>query len=291
MRNFNEQFKQLLACYPEDEQCRNALLFIEQGAQPTPAPDVWDTDRVKKFVAGVRQLVRRRNPYFGYLLDNVKIVVVNPKSKRFKTMAVDGKGNLYINPTFAGELITGIEKPVFDQATIDDNIASNPEYDAEYNAMKPGEKVFIGIIAHELMHIFKNHVERMGDKRKMISIGGDPVTLWNIATDIEINDELMYRWGYHLIKNGIITEPDGSIDFNGKKYQCRGLSPERIYRMLEADLPPPQPPPPPEPLKAGDIVYDKKTRKYGEIVSIDSATGEAKIGELTREEAKARVKQ
>lgn len=287
MRNFNEQFKQLLALYPEDAQCRNALLFIEQGP-PSPDPNVWDANRVKRFVAGIRQLVRRRNPYFGYLLDNVKIIVVNPNSKNFRTMAVDGKGNLYINPTFAGNLISEKEKPFYDQATIDANIASNPEYDAEYNAMKPGEKVFIGIIAHELMHIYKNHVERMGDKRKMISIGGSPATLWNIATDIEINDELVYKWGYHLIKNGIITEPDGSIEFNGKKYQCRGISPERIYRMLEADLPPPKPP---EPLKPGDIVYDKKSRKYGEIISIDSTTGEAKIGELTRDEAKARVKQ
>lgn len=305
MKCFNEQFKQLLSLYPNDQDCIRAKRFIEQSdnlssAQPavSSAPnspptqpaksDVWDTDRVKKFVAGLRFQVKKRNPYFGFLLDSVKIIVVNPDSKNFRTMAVDGKGNLYINPKFAGSLISGTEQAVFDQNTIDivkskqdPNIVSEVDYDS----LKPGEKVFMGIIAHELMHIYKNHVERMGDRKKLIELGpGNVCTLWNIAADIEINDELLYTWGYHLVKNGIITNPKGEFEMNGKTYQCRGLSPERIYRMLLADIPPPAPPE----IKVGSIVYDKASKKYGEVISINKK-GEAKIGELTKAEAKKRA--
>lgn len=289
MKCFNEQFKKLLALYPNDKSCADALLFLEQDAStPQPSSGEWDKKRVRDFVNGLRYFIKRRNPYFGYLLDNVKIIVVNPKSKTFKTMAVDDKGNLYMNPVFVSKMFGGQISSKYDQNTID----SLKDQDTEYEALKPGEKMIFGVIAHELMHIFKNHIARMGDKTKMVNVGGGPITLWNIATDIEINDELIYKWGYYLPENGIITNPDGSIKLNGKSYDCRNLSPERIYKMLEADIPDAPPDkggnPPPKPIEVGDIVYDKKQRKYGEVISI-SKSGEVKIGELTKEEAKSRV--
>jgi hypothetical protein len=300
MRVFNEQFKQLLSMYPTDSNCSRALKFIEQsdeilasGAPIDPqaskqaTTSVWDPARVKKFIAGLRFTVKKRNAYFGYLLDKVKIVVVDPKSKTFKTMAVDGKTNLYINPEFAIKLVTGVEAAAFDQDTIDKNIASNKHNEDEYNSLPPGEKVFLGIIAHELMHIFKDHVARMGHRTRIVSTGGRPISLWNIATDIEINDELLYKWGYYIIKNGIITKPDGTIEINGNTYDCRGKTPERIYAMLENDIPPNQPPPK-DTIEVGDVVYDKTTKKYGEVVSI-SSTGEVQVEELTKAEAKARA--
>jgi hypothetical protein len=288
MKNFNEQFKQLLSLYPSDSSCVRALNLIETvvaPAQPDP-DDVWDEDRVRRFIKGLKQVVKKRNAYFGYLLEQIKIIVVNPKSKTFKTMAVDKNNNLYINPEFASELIEGIEPPAYDEKTVETietrNKADNN--DDVYNTLPTGEKMFLGIIAHELMHIFKNHVARMGDRRKMVKFGSTTCTLWNIATDIEINDELLYRWGYYLTANGIITNPDGTYEMNKKLYQCRNITPERIYAMLDADIAPAAP----ETINVGDIVYDKVQNKYGEVVSI-SPDGKVKLGELTREEAKARV--
>jgi hypothetical protein len=77
-------------------------------------------------------------------------------------------------------------------------------------------------------------------------------------------------------------------------FKVRGKTPERIYREIEATLPPSESEsggssPPQEPLQPGDIIYDEASGRYGEIVTIDKKTGRAKIAEITKEEAKSRV--
>lgn len=296
MRLFNEKFKELLKLYPNDEGCKKALIFLEQGSPSTSS--TWTPEKVKKFINGLRFTVRKRNPYFGHLLDKVPIIVVDPKDKRIQTMAVDKDHNLYINPVFTQQILSGTIESMFDEDTVGANKEEEVE-EGSYYTLPEGEKAFLGIIAHELMHIFKDHVARMTERyRRMVNLGGRPVSLWNIATDAEINDELIYKWGYSLIKGGILTSSDGVLEMNGQKFSVRGKTPERIYREIENTLPENEeptdgdsadPPPPLPPLEPGDIVYDKKTGKYGEIVSIDPSTGAASIAEISREEAKSRV--
>jgi len=290
MISFNEQFKELLKQYPHDTNCKSALRFLEEADQ---VPDSkWTEERVKKFLAGLRFEIKKRNPYFGYLLDKINIIVVAPNS-HLRTMAVDQYHNLYINPEFTSRLVNGLEEAVFDQDVQTAN-AEDPTLQ-DFNALPMGSKLFLGIIAHEIMHIFKDHVARGHDKRQVVDWGGQQIALWNIATDIEINDELLYKWGYYMVKNGIITNPDGTYEFNGTLVPCRGKTPERIYRELLALLPPP-----PEdegkkegednePIAPGDIIYDKKSKRYGEVVTVD-ANGNAKIVEISEQEAKQRAK-
>jgi hypothetical protein len=248
---------------------------------------------IRQFIIKVRRIFSNRNKYFGYLLDQVPIIIVPADDRDIGTMAVDGKGNLYINIKFANDLLTEQVEFYFDP-----NYKRDPR--DPYYAGTEGQRAFTGIIAHELKHIFSNHVERMINSKRdaMVSMGGRPVSLWNLATDAEINDGLVYEWGYTLMKGGIIPEPDGTLNFNGVDIEVRGLSPERIYdRMLELvpdqdqDQPPPQPTPSNDPLdiSPGDIVYDPTTKEYGEVVTIDSS-GNAKIVTLTQEEAKQRAK-
>ena len=284
MRLFNEQFKRILKQYPSDIGCKKTLVYLEQGnTEPTSK---WTPERVKRFVDGLRFTVRKRNPYFGYLLDKVPIIVVDPNDRNVQTMAVDQNHNLYINPVFTQSILSGATKGIFDKDTVEVNKGEEEPEEGTYYALSEGEKVFLGIIAHELMHIFKDHVARMTKNyRRVINYYG-PVSLWNLATDAEINYELLYKWGYSLIEGGIIPKPDGTLEIFDETIIVRGKTPERIYREMEALLPPL---PPKEPLKPGDIIYDKKTKQYGEIVTIDEKTGQAKIAELTREEAKARV--
>lgn len=294
MRLFNEKFKELLGLYPNDASCERALIFLEQD-KPTASESKWTEERVKKFVSGLRFTVRKRNPYFGHLLDKVPIIVVSPNDPYIQTMAVDKDHNLYINPVFTQKILSGAEGSVFDEDTVNANKEDEPE-EGSYYTLSEGEKVFLGIIAHELMHIFKDHVARMTEGyRDIVNISGNPISLWNIATDIEINDELIYKWGYSLVKNGILTKPDGTIEISGQVFHVRGKTPERIYREIKAAIPTDEDAgggggqPPQGPLAPGDIVYDESTGKYGEVVTIDKKSGKAKIAELTKEEAKSRV--
>lgn len=49
----------------------------------------------------------------------------------------------------------------------------------------------IGIIIHECEHLVRFHLDRMGPRRAIAVTGdGQPVTVWNIATDISINPSI-----------------------------------------------------------------------------------------------------
>ena len=292
MKCFNEKFREILKFYPTDKNCKSALRFLENT--DTKSAEVWSEDRVRKFLAGLRFELKKRNPYFGYLIDKINIKIVDPNNQTFRTMAVDQDHNLYINPEFTRRMVSGAEEAIWDKDVQEAN-AADPTLE-DFNVLPVGSKLFLGIIAHELLHIFKDHVARGHDKRQIVNMWNQKVSLWNIATDIEINDELLYKWGYYMIKNGIITNPDGTYEFNGTMLPCRGKTPERIYRELLALLPqlPPEEgeggdEPPDEPITVGDIVYDKKTNRYGEVVTIDS-NGNAKIVELSEKEAKQKSK-
>lgn len=291
MKLFNEHFRELLKLYPNDINCKSALRFLE--GKDTVDDSKWTEERVRRFLAGLRFEIKKRNSYFGYLIDKINIIVVKPNSQ-FQTMAVDQDHNLYINPEFTKRLIGGQEEAIWDD-DVQANNANDPTLQ-DFNALPVGSKLFLGIIAHELMHIFKDHVARGHNKRRMVMWGSQKVGLWNIATDIEINDELIYKWGYYMIKNGIITNPDGTYDFNGTSLMCRNKTPERIYRELEALLPPPKEgegegdEPPDEPIEVGDIIFDDVSGRYGEVVTID-ANGNMKTVELPRKEAIKRAKE
>jgi len=293
MRCFNEQFKELLKEYPNDAGCKAALRFIEGVDKST---EEWTEERVRKFLAGLRFELKKRNQYFGYLIDKINIKVVNPNNQTFRTMAVDKDHNLYINPEFTRRMVSGLEEAVWDPNVEEEN-AKDPTL-ADFNALPMGSKLFLGIIAHELLHIFKDHVARGYNKRQLVKMWNQNISLWNIATDIEINDELIYKWGYYMIKNGIITNTDGTFEFNGTLLPCRGKSPERIYRELISLIPPNEGKDqgegegdqPDEPIAVGDIIYDKKSKRYGEVVTIDS-NGNAKIVELSEKEAKQKSKE
>jgi len=292
MRLFNIQFKELLEQYKHDANCKSALMFMEADTPAVPTTK-WTPAYVRKFLSGLRFEVKKRNEYFGHLLDRVSIEVVDPNSEQFKTMAVDGDHNLYINPEFVSRMVSGLEES-FSVAEVQEANKDDPELQS-FNALTPGTKVFLSIIAHELMHIFKDHVARGARRRKTVKINGEKISLFNIAADLEINDELLYKWGYHMTKNGVYPEPDGTFLWNNTKVKTRGKSPERIYAELLALCPPSEDGDDGDdldldkPIAPGDIIYNKKTKTYGEVVTVDGY-GSCKIAEMTAAEAKAKLK-
>jgi hypothetical protein len=302
MINFNEQFKALLKKYQSDPACKSALLYLESDGQVDPGK--WTQEKVVEFIKGMRLTIKKRNLQFGLLIARVNIIVVDP-NHRLKTMAVDQDHNLYINPEFTQRLFSGKEESIYNSDTEAEN-AKDPAH-ADFVGLPVGQKMFLGIIAHELMHIYKDHVARGHDKKQMLNWNGQVIALWNIATDLEINDELVYTWGYYLIKGGVVTDPDGTYTINWggnpdgtpnkKTYNVRGRSPERIYNEILRDLPPsddddggePGDDEEEGPIEAGEIVFDPATGKYGEVV-IAYPDGSFKSVEISRQEARAKRK-
>lgn len=299
MREFDLVYKSILRPLLVEQNKEGWRLYTTVfGGGKKNRPAEMTEKEVLQMILAIKFIIEQRNPYLAGLLKSVPIIIV-PPDHDIQTMAVDMNNNLYINPNFTKDLLSGAEEPAFDK---------NYPYEADdpYNqpAVTQGEKLFLGIIAHELLHIFKYHMARMGDKTVRMSNGA---TLWNLVTDMEINDELIYNWGYHIIKSGIITEPDGTYSFKIRDKQgnpqdvtikVRGRTPERLYNEIINMLPPAEPGEggesepsdgSPVPILPGDIVFDPNTGKYGEVVTINM-DGTAKIGELTEQEAKSRVK-
>jgi predicted metal-dependent peptidase len=81
------------------------------------------------------------------------------------------------------------------------------------------EPVRMFLVLHEILHVALNHITRMGNRMAMCSIGGQQVTLWNVAGDYVIN--LMLQDSGHGVPKG------GLIDT-----KFRGMSTEQVYDYL-----------------------------------------------------------
>lgn len=181
---------------------------------------------------------------------------------RLATMGVDIVGNIYI-----GEQFIGTE--IFKEANDDEAVVRD---------------IVKGVLLHESMHYSELTFLRQGSRNH---------SLWNIVTDIYINYQLIKN-GYKLPSMGYLPKTDGTVDIHipgtRKKvqFQIYGKSAEELYdevmKFIPNDDKPKQPPPPQnrEPLKQGDPVYNKKTGKYGIVIS----TSPLKVTPVTAEEAK-----
>jgi len=161
-------------------------------------------------LAAGRYKVFKKSPFLGIFLRNLSVVTTFDVN----TMAVSHTGNIYINPTFGMAL-------TFDE--------------------------FVGVLAHEAMHIVNFTFRRRQ--------GRDPL-IWNIATDYIMNRDLIDS-GFALPANGCIPtitrgdlvmvgmQPvDGStvysvpyINKQGKTVSTdiTNASAEGLYKILAAD--------------------------------------------------------
>ena len=101
--------------------------------------------------------LQNEKPFFAYLIMNMKFI----KKKEIETIGVDILGNCYYNPEFIDKLSEGDLK---------------------------------GVLAHEVLHLVLEHLERGKDKQPRIH---------NIATDLCIND-LLIENGFTLCSGGLI---------------------------------------------------------------------------------------
>jgi predicted metal-dependent peptidase len=201
-----------------DDLYRECVILCENSVSSNPWPSAPPSDPavksqllkdIKHKIEKARfQIATRDLPTVGVFLQNLKTILTFD----VKTMAVDDKGNVYVNPTFANFL--------------------------SFQEVK-------GVLIHEAMHVFTGTFERKRDrKHKLWNICTDYLMNFYImkdATARAVNSELPFT----LPKGGCIPEPNGDVyfDVDGKRhtFNVTGKTAEWLYAQLEKIMPPPPP--------------------------------------------------
>lgn len=211
-----------------------------------------DNPEIKKVQIKVNYAIRDisiRYKFFAALAYNLRLIY----TYEVKTAAVDGT-NIFISPKFFAPL---------------------------------NEAQITFIICHEIMHCVLLHIARMNGRAHY---------RWNVACDYEINLLLSNIEkpivSYDEIKNDPLN---GLIN---KLYKNR--SAEELYNDPELVMPEQDVDKEPnddngsdgsssgesQPLKVGDIIYDKVSKTYGKVNTIDLGSGNIDYSPLTKEAAR-----
>lgn len=200
-----------------------------------------------------------KHPFFSDVLYELKVLM----TYKVERMATDGSAILF-NPNWM----------------LSDELDGGNENECQ-------DVVFI--IAHEIMHVVFNHMQRSRDLKMDTK---EEHYLWNVAGDYAINIALDDGLG-----NAIGHKPDWVL-YDKKLVN---LSTDAIYNKIVNDEPdkPFVPPMPPEPgdgdsephvVVVGDYIRTKKGKKFGKITKLYS-DGTFDYDEVTKEEATQAMKQ
>jgi hypothetical protein len=235
------------------------------------------TDSSKRKLIDTRNWITAPTRHLGIINDelhNLKVKIIDHPS--IQTMATDGV-HLFINPFFGASL------------TLDE---------------------FIFVILHEVLHNQWLHFYRQTHPSKKLSKELQH-TLWNIATDLEINPRLernpalegkIYKDGLFLDKpisqasdyifkstewkheNGALMAADHMfmklIDIMERHTEEEKEKEEEGGQQEDMG---------PADLKVGDIIHDKASGKFGKITNEDG-NGDFEMTEMTNEEVISELK-
>ena len=221
MLKFNQRFEQLLQqTKPKTVISSRSIIrdyhnIIKESNGQAPSAK-YDPVAIRSLINAVRSYVMQANPYFGYLLQQMHIIMTFD----VPTMAVDSKRNLYINPDFVLELGKGYV-----------------DFSETGFKIKQGNNPIAFVIAHEVYHIFNETFARERGRTASVVYNNSPISLWNIATDFEMNYRLQYNFGMPPPEGGMLCNADGVGHFwvTDKKYLVKGSSAERIYDLMLKD--------------------------------------------------------
>lgn len=142
-------------------------------------------------------------PFFSYVAMNLRII----ETERIPTMAVDGNLNLYYNRNFVEHTIRS-------------------------------EKILIGCICHESLHVALEHIGRVGNRHRMIS---------NIAQDMVVN-MICVTNGLNVIQGKGYVNVDsysntGSVILKDKEIKVNNITKkswEKVYEDIISQLDDPE---------------------------------------------------
>jgi len=172
------------------------------------------------------------------------------------TMAVDDKGNIYINPKFGARDITARE--------------------------------FLGVLIHETFHILNLTFPRRGKKNpKIWNIATDFI----MNRDILADGYELPKMGCIPVNN-IVTIPTIIDPATGLPFTCNieNKSAEYLYdEIMRCLKDQDQGKDEDDTVNVGDVIYDTVSRKYGVVTSID-AKGNVHSKEITEAEIDKHLK-
>lgn len=192
--------------------------------------------------------------------------------------------NILITPSYGGHSVNTM-------ATDGVNLFINPMFGA-----KISQDEFTFVIIHEIMHNQWEHFFRKPNIVSKISPAMQH-TLWNIATDLEINPIISDIKDVVPLKSGLffdkpIKEAGGYV-FDSKVWS--GYTADDMFNKLVEileDMPEEQQKSEESQesqenieIEIGSIIYDKESGAYGKVISIDE-DGDYEIEEMTREAVK-----
>ena len=233
--------------------------------------------------------------------------------KELEDKLIGAKYRIFSEYPFFGQILSNFRLICTTQLP---TFAISNQGDLYYNpafATQLSFKQLIGVLCHEVMHIAMLSLFRLGTRDR---------ELWNIATDLTINWDLIQD-NFDLPAKGLIPDKDGIYDvgkmggtFKRFKIDVKDKSAEELYDELTAkvdeklkkflndlaqeldkhiyDAPPPsqkgqQPPNEQEDQgpQVGDLVYNEDTGEFGEVIKVGK--DDVTVTMLTEDQAKKKI--
>ena len=172
--------------------------------------------KFEQLVQAARIQLYRKASFFSIVLSQLKVIC----TYKMPTMAVDDRGNIYMNPRFT---YTILAQP----------LTGDAKKDAEEKGVLPFDiREITGVLAHETMHIVNLTMFRKGARDHQ---------LWNVATDYIMNRDLLID-GFKLPSIGCIPVNKGGrwiVDMlkqHGTSIDITEMTSEELYEALSKSM-------------------------------------------------------
>lgn len=180
--------------------------------------DPEDTAQIEEVIRSGIISARKVMPYAAPAISAMQLRI----TKDLPTFAIDQYFRLYVNPDFVKKMVD--EAREISAKNKCKTCGASEHHPIAYVA---------GILCHEAWHPLRKHMKT----NKIMEIPNENFFLWNIAADLEINDDLVLAFKHcdtpRICLPDCVWLPEKIQDANGKKFQDNKFAAEYYYLLLE----------------------------------------------------------